>query len=418
MRYSFKYPEWFKDVEKLELRETDKIFLWGAGKVGTVVAHVLEMQGYEILGFVDSDLTKTGTKVYGYKVFAPEEYYALNENTVTIVSCAFPSVITLLEEKGIKAYSPHSLLLDFDFEGYRGELTPKFLARLVDNAIRNYAMFFKKGRLIERLFFVITEKCTLKCKNCDAYMPYHHRPKQTSYDEVVRNYNAILDVCGYVDSIDVLGGEPLLHPDLDMVLEYLISDKRCGTISVISNGTIIPNPKVVKCLKNEKCIFRLSDYGKLSKHKDVIIDLLEREQIRYEITNYQYWDEIPRVGLVNETEQQLNLKFATCTGNAMYVKGNMACYCTFLSALYGVDFGPGKEAFPNYNSNVVMLDKGAETKRELVKYISNLHERKAIDACKYCPGAHCIQFGEKVLVAEQAEGFLPVEQLYRNGKGL
>lgn len=415
MKYSFNNPEWFEDVEKLELNKTDRIFLWGAGKVGTVVAHVLERQGYEIIGFVDSDLSKAGTHVYGYRVYAPEEYYELNEKTVTIVSCAFTSVITFLEERGIKAYSPHSLLLNVDFDGYRGELTPEFLSRLIDNAIRNYAMFYKKGRLIERLLLVVTEKCTLKCKNCDAYMPYHHHPKQANYEEIIQNYNTILDVCGFVDSVDLLGGEPLLHPNLDLILKYLISDNRCGKISIISNGTIIPNPELIKCLKDKKCLFRISDYGKYSKNKDKIVELFEHEQIAYEITNYQYWDEIPRIERLDETEQELNLKFATCTANALYVKANIACYCTFLSGLYGIE--SEKEMFPNYDSNIVYLDKGEETKQELINYITNLHNRKAVDACRYCPGAHCIQFGEKVPVAEQAEGYLPVEQLYRNGKG-
>ena len=162
MKYNFSNPEWFDGVKKIELNTNDRIFLWGAGKVGTVVAHVLEKKGYHIEGFVDIDSTKVGTKVYGYNVYSPEEYYKMNEGAKTIVSCAFPSALSNLEERGIEAYSPHSLLLEVDFEEYKGELTPDFLARLVDNAIRNYAMYYKKGRLIERLLFVITEKCTLR----------------------------------------------------------------------------------------------------------------------------------------------------------------------------------------------------------------------------------------------------------------
>lgn len=414
MIYRFSNPEWFKDVEEIKITKENNIFLWGAGKVGTVVAHVLEQKGYKIIGFVDSDLSKAGTMLYDYRVYSPEEYYKLNKNTITIVSCAFPSVISILEKKGIKAYAPHSLLLEVDFEGYRGELTTEFLSRLVDNAIRNYALFYKKANLIDRLLFTLTEKCTLKCKNCDAYIPYHCHPKQFSYEDIIHSYNTILNVCGYVESIDLFGGEPLLHPELDLIMKYLISDDRCARITIISNGTIVPNQKVIDCLKDDKCVFRISDYGKLSKKKDEIICLLEKEQIKYEITNHPYWDEIPRIAYQDETEEELNLKFATCTASALYIKGNIVSYCTFLSGLYGIE--SDKEMFPNFEANIVNLDGGEDSERELMNYIKNLHERKAIDACRYCPGSHCIQFGERVPVAEQAEGFLPVSQLYKHKK--
>lgn len=414
MIYRFEDSKIFDDVESIELKKDDKIYLWGAGKVGTVVAHVLEQGGYNILGFVDIDSNKVGTKVYGYDVISPDEYYAKNQGTKTIVSCAFPSVITFLEGKGIKAYSPHELLLTVDFENYHGELTPEFLSRLVDNAIRNYAMFFNKGRVIERLLLVVTEKCTLKCKNCDAYMPYHHHPKQSDFEDVVKNYNTVLDVCGYIDNVDILGGEPLLYPELDRVIDYLIKDRRCGKISIISNGTLIPKDKVLAQLKNDKCVFRISDYGILSKNKDSIISVLEKENIKYEITNYQYWDEIPRIEYKDESDEQLNLKFATCTANSLYVKANIACYCTFLAGLYNIR--KSNDMFPNFDSNIVYLDQGEKSKKDLKEYIANLHSRKAIEACKYCPGAHCIQFGNKVPVAEQAEGFLPIEELYKNGR--
>ena len=416
MIYRFSNPEWFEDIEGIKINKESNIFLWGAGKIGTVVAHVLEQKGYTICGFVDSDLSKAGTMVYDYCVYSPEEYYKLNKNAITIVSCAFPSVISILEKKGIKAYSPHSLLLEIDFDGYRGELTTEFLARLVDHAIRNYALYYNKSNMIDRLVVMLTEKCTLKCKNCDAYIPYHCHPKQFSYEEIIHSYNTILKVCGSIHAIDLLGGEPLLHPELDLIMKYLILDGRCERITIISNGTIIPNQKVIECLKNEKCIFRISDYGKLSKKKDEIISLLEREQINYEITNYQYWDEIPRISYQEATKEELNLKFATCTANDLYVKGNIVCCCSFLVGLYGLE--SNKEMFPKYDSNIVYLDSGEDSERDLTHYIRNLHERKAIDACRYCPGSHCLQFGKKVPVAEQAEGFLPVSELYKNKKGL
>lgn len=50
------------------------------------------------------------------------------------------------------------------------------------------------------------------------------------------------------------------------------------------------------------------------------------------------------------------------------------------------------------------------------KFIQRIRNRKHIDACKYCPGSHCLQFESKQPVAEQAHGVLPLDGLFKDGR--
>ena len=60
MVFHYSHPEWFEGIDKPVLTPQDKIILWGAGKLGSVVAHVIERQGFHIEAFVDSAVDKHG----------------------------------------------------------------------------------------------------------------------------------------------------------------------------------------------------------------------------------------------------------------------------------------------------------------------------------------------------------------------
>lgn len=416
MVFHYSHPEWFEGIDKPVLTPQDKIILWGAGKLGSVVAHVIERQGFHIEAFVDSAVDKHGKTFCGYRIIRPEELYTKYADAIVVVSCAFPIVFDELKRSGRiqHAYDPHAFLLEIDFNGFNGAITAEFASRITENALRNYAMYYGRGFLIERLLFMITDKCSLNCRNCDGYMPFHINPKTDSVEVIQQSYEKIMEACGYVETIDILGGEPLVHSDIAQITDYFVRDKRCGRVMIISNGTIVPNQELVQVLKSPKCTLRISDYGVNSRKKDEIIALCKKEKIRYEVTNYQYWDKIPLIQETNETEEELDGKYDACTANVFYVKHGKLFQCTFVAGLSGL----GENLIPNFEKNYIDLLKEtcADSVFAITKFARQVHERRHLDACRYCPGSHCIQFEDKQPVAEQANGKLPLELLFKEGK--
>ncbi len=410
LRYD--HPEWFETIEKPVLEKASEIFLWGAGKIATVVAHAIEKRGLDFAGFVDIAQEKQGTMYYDHIVISPEELYANHRNAMVIVSCAFTSVLDDLKKNGMDAWDAHSLVSEVDMEGYRGTYTFEYLQRMVKQALSNFAAYYKVGLPINALYVMVTDKCSLKCKNCDGLIPYYSNPQNDSYEDIVESYNNILDVCGSVDKLNVFGGEPLLHPDIVKIVDYFAKDERCGVVSIISNGTITPRQDLIKVMKNPKVVLRISDYGKWSRKRDEIEEVCKAEGINLEITNYEYWDRIPKIQRTNETPEELDYKYAMCTTNYLYVKHKKIFHCVFAAAVSSFS----EDVIPDFERNYVEVKEG--NKKELSAFIRQLINKKHIDACKYCPGGHCIQWEEKVPVAEQAKCVLPRNELYANGRGI
>ena len=216
-----------------------------------------------------------------------------------------------------------------------------------------------------------------------------------------------------MDAIDIMGGETLLHPNIAELTEFFVNDNRCGKVTIISNGTILPNDRLTNVMKSRKVVFRLSDYGQLSRKKEEIIKLFDSEDIKYELTNYPYWDKIPIIEKQNETLHQVQAKYSTCTANVLYIKHGKLFQCRFVTGLSDLDANMIPDFEKNY-VNLLALDKKIVSS-QIKEFIQQLYSRIPLDACKYYPGGHCILFGQHVPVAEQARGKLPLDLLYKDG---
>lgn len=144
---------------------------------------------------------------------------------------------------------------------------------------------------IRRTTFVITQKCSLKCKLCLAFIPYFKNPVSTTYEEaklIIENYFKIVDE---VHIFSVTGGEPLMNPDFSKIMEEVIKYKSHITDSVdmVTNGTIMFPNDLLKVLAENKDIVRviISNYGAaLSTKVDMIKGQLEGLGINYKIQDY------------------------------------------------------------------------------------------------------------------------------------
>jgi len=222
----------------------------------------------------------------------------------------------------------------------------------------------------------------------------------------------VLDTLDHVRIVNFYGGEPLLHPELPFMIRRLAGEDRIDRISVITNGTLVPNSGLIEAMKAEKrFLVRISDYGKISSRLDELKGILNKNKIRYEISNYEYWDRPSTIKKVDETEEELIAKFKDCTaGNVLMILNRKVYLCSTGSSLCNMG------VFPDSPDNYVDLSGTSEPIEELQKRILNFVARPGkghyLDACRYCSGSHCVQFEEKVPVAEQTKELRRFEKLY------
>ena len=78
--------------------------------------------------------------------------------------------------------------------------------------------------------------------------------------------------------LDSLGGEPLINPELSQMLEYAAEQKKIFFIQLITNGTMVPQEKLLNVLKqyNNRIYLYMSNYADNPELKSI----LKQEQIR------------------------------------------------------------------------------------------------------------------------------------------
>lgn len=91
----------------------------------------------------------------------------------------------------------------------------------------------------DRTELTITHRCTLKCKLCGAYSPYYLPTPHWTFDKLKIYIDSYFNIVDYVEKFTISGGEPLLHPELSQIIEYMHKfSNQFNILEIITNGTI------------------------------------------------------------------------------------------------------------------------------------------------------------------------------------
>lgn len=85
-----------------------------------------------------------------------------------------------------------------------------------------------------RLYINITNACNTNCPFCCMYSGTD-KNRYMNFS----TYKDIIDSTSGKIEVQLEGGEPLLHNDLFLFIEYAISTKRCDKIIILSNGILL-----------------------------------------------------------------------------------------------------------------------------------------------------------------------------------
>ena len=91
------------------------------------------------------------------------------------------------------------------------------------------------------LFFdvEVTEHCNLNCRCCGSMAPIAEK-EFIDMDEYKRDMDRLSEISGgVVHHINILGGEPLLHPEIKSILKYARQKFPIGDIRLVTNGILL-----------------------------------------------------------------------------------------------------------------------------------------------------------------------------------
>lgn len=228
----------------------------------------------------------------------------------------------------------------------------------------------------------LTEKCSLRCENCAAFIPYYENPINYNKETII---NSIKIFSQSVDAIDILtmfGGEPLLHSDLIEICTEASKLKNVKRVQLITNGTLLPSLSIFESLSSMVMTIHISNYGALSTKKDEISMQCKKNGIILEIDEEDsMWSKLGDLIPYNRTEAEKKTLFGNCWRSSksnLIIDGEF--YLCSMSA-FGTKIGIVPKKKEDYVDLVKQHTSHKEIKNQLYNLINNT---EYLNACDYC----------------------------------
>lgn len=312
------------------------------------------------------------------------------------------SQIEQYTDNNLEAFDICEVLRDYRtvYQQDEGKITNSYLYGDldVDEIVERYEYFAGKNTVYGKKLYLsycvlcITNKCSLKCKDCAAFIPKYKEKNDYSLAYVAENLGKILTAVDGIMELELMGGEPFLCTEFDEILAWCIEQKKIRAIKIVTNGTILPKAQTWKLLKNQKVKLVIDDYGKISYRFQEIVDRAQNEHVRYDKQNLQSWYRLEPIERHGFSVQQLEkiykeCNFRTCIGltNGRFYHCNAAGHMNTVGILRDEDSDYLQIAGINWNA--------VELREKLRDFLTKPY----IKACDFCN----LYMNEEIPVAMQ-----------------
>lgn len=222
----------------------------------------------------------------------------------------------------------------------------------------------------------ITTLCTLCCKNCSNLMQFYEHPYHIPSTSVISNLSAILKAINGVDCLRILGGEPLLAPELVEILRFCKDNDKIKNIVIVTNGTMTFADECIKLIcDNTKFKVLISNYNDNSYKLNELEDQLKNARVQYRKNNIQ-WKEKANLTYRYKKTKDLKKTFANCPNRFFSLLNNELHICPRSS--HGADLGVFAKKRVDY------VDLTMATTENLRHRIVSLLKTSYLQACNYC----------------------------------
>jgi len=328
---------------------------------------------------VDTDIKKWGDTFDGVEVKSPDFLKSLNIETdivvVTVVDIF--DVIPLLDHYGVKWISLADLLSEnYEISKNTTKESHDFLRYSIETVLSCQRAYLKKSSFYLRsVDLVITEKCTLKCKDCANLMQFYESPKTYSSKDILDSIITLSKRADFIHEVRVIGGEPFLNKDIYEIINQISLIDNIHKIVIYTNGMIPPKEEGLKNFNKNKILFSITDYAELGKNLDKTVSILDKYSMPYRVHPPEHWTDSGKILEKPWTILEAKNLFAKCCGKNLYTLiGDNLYRCPFAANADQLN------AIPKHVSNSVSVLSSSETIKNFAYGIDY------IDACKLCPG--------------------------------
>ena len=387
-----------------KLSKEDGVIVFGTGNCGAIAQLALKEANINVIALSDNNMHRWGTKIDGVEVIPPEKIKSdYGKLPVLIaVDLNFPYIRKQLNGLGI------TNVFDCDFVFSKLDIDLKKCEQVTWSETRfkqkidlyMYSVLAHKNKdktlRVDSIDLMLTEKCSLKCKDCANLMQLYTKPIDQDFDVLIKSIDKFLNTVDHCREIRLLGGEPMMYKKVDLVTEHILKFKNFDQLKINTNGTIIPNEKKIKVFQDERVFFDISNYGKISRNVEGLVKLLEEKNIAHNAARVTEWQDVGKIVKTNRTEQLNKEIFGNCCINRGITLLHGKLYlCPFSANATNL------KAIKYADEEILNIDM--YSKEELIKKIHKLYfETEFLEACKSCNGRdHNVKRVEAALQASE-----------------
>jgi len=262
-------------------------------------------------------------------------------------------------------------------------------ARCFFSLIHRCGIFGNNLLIMPYLELCVTPLCTLRCRKCANFMPLYSHGSHYSVETVLQPFDKVMSSIDSVLWFRILGGEPFLHPDLDIIIRHCSSNKKIEHVEIVTNGTVLPSKDMMRTLKETKSKIYISNYGYASCRKDLLIRELEKNNIPYKFNEILEWEDMGDGQRFEYSNKQVRDVYAACTNICKTIVQGELHVCP--RSAHGTGLGIIAKKIGNY------VDVTEENSSTLRAAIRALYDVECIEACYHCigPNREVIKAGEQ-----------------------
>ena len=246
----------------------------------------------------------------------------------------------------------------------------------------------------------VINTCTLRCEKCMSALPYLKR-ENCSMEQAINEIDILFSKIDFICNFGIGIGEGFLHKDLDKIIEYTMKKymDRIGKFVIVTNGTVLPNERILKTIKRYGISVRTSVYSSVSgweeKYKR-LCEILKKYEIDMQDYKYDCWSDMGWADKKSEKDVQIvQHRFDNCGMLCRGISNGKLIYCIHSmaanQALYQLDIENDELDLSVENENI---------KKIIMEYDLGFNVNGALTMCQFCNGYVNIN-KKKVPVATQ-----------------
>jgi organic radical activating enzyme len=394
-------PIVFEDLKNLCIRSDQDVFIFGADIAGKVTQMLLSNYDIKVSGYIDNNLNKCDKNINDVSVYHSTKLLDINNNSIILIASTYiADIIEQIEGLGFFNWAPISIIIEshkgYDFKSLLtgnlqenhtgGKFTKDFIDFTITNMVNSQEKYLDPNSLfIRSVDLILTEKCSLKCKDCANLMQFYENPQNIQEDELLSDLEDLCFIADEINEIRIIGGEPLMNKHFHTISQKAASYDNINKVVIYTNGTICPPEEKLKVLKNEKIFIFITTYGSFSRNERRLSDLLDQHGIQYNNQSAYGWTECGGIKRWERSPERNKEIFKKCCAKHFTTLTDGKLFrCPFSANAERLKAIPN--AVNDYFSikDVFRANKDIDKMKQKLKFF--LQQKSVLSACDSCNG--------------------------------